>query len=96
MSDNMTIFVVGSIVVPVILAIIARVIPKQNAIATGDSLGEKLGIIVSTLGNSRLGKKAMDAIEEGPIHTLIGFLMAFLVAFGRGLKKDTTPIDPMK
>lgn len=96
MSDNITIFVVGSIVVPVILAIIARVIPKQKAIATGDSLGEKLGIIVSTFGNSRLGKRAMDAIEEGPIHTLIGFLMSFLVAFGRGLNKDTTPIDPMK
>lgn len=96
MSDNMMIFVVGSILVPVILAVIARVIPKHKAIATGDSLGEKLGVIVSVFGNSRLGKKTMDAIEEGPIHTLIGFLMAFLVAFGRGLNKDTTPIDPMK
>ena len=36
MSDNMTIFVVGSIVVPVVLAVIARIIPKQKAISRGD------------------------------------------------------------
>jgi hypothetical protein len=93
MNEQMTIFVVGSIVVPVVLAVIARVVPKSKAIASGDSLGEKLGIAMSTLGNHRIGKKAMDAIEEGPINTVLAFIMAFSVGFGKGMNKDK--FDPM-
>jgi hypothetical protein len=93
MNEQMTIFVVGSIVIPVALAVFARVIPKSKAISSGDSIGEKLGIAMSKLGNNRIGKKAMDAIEEGPITTALAFIMAFAVGFGKGMNRDKT--DPM-
>jgi hypothetical protein len=93
MNEQMTIFVVGSIVVPVVLAVIARVIPKAKAIASGDSLGEKFGVAVSVFGNGRIGKKAMDTIEEGPINTVLAFVMAFAVGFGKGMNRDK--FDPM-
>lgn len=48
----------------------------------------KAGQAVSAVGNSKIGKKAMDALEEGIIATLIGVIMNFLIEFGRGLNAD--------
>jgi hypothetical protein len=46
-----------------------RVFPKDKAAGSGRSLGRKIGIWVDTIGNSKIGKKAMDTLEEGPMST---------------------------
>ena len=74
--------------VPMILGIIARVFPKQKALNLVGKPARKFGQIVSALGNSKLGAKAMNQIEEGPISTVTAMLIHAVKEFEAGLNED--------
>jgi len=83
-----TITVIVLTVLPALIALFAWKFPKNKAINAGDSHGVVIGKVVSSFGNSKLGKKAMSLLEEGPIATIIGYGMSFLTGFGKGLFSD--------
>lgn len=90
------------------IAAFIRFYPKQKLmdLIPEEKLKKSFGIImyglgktVSIFGNSKLGKKAMDKVEEGILHTIIAVFMSWLgklyniamnglVEFGRGLVSD--------
>lgn len=87
MNETLVGFVV-SLAVGVGASIFLRYVPKAKAISAGDKHGEFLGILVSNIGNSKLGKKIWNKIEEGPIVTGLAYLMSLCVSFGKNLLKD--------
>ena len=74
--------------IPVILGIIARVFPKQKALNLVGKPARRFGRVVSALGNSKLGTKAMNKIEEGPISTVTAMLIHAVKEFEVGLSED--------
>lgn len=68
---NFDISMILNIALPIAVPILFGIAAKN---------GRKLGKTLSTLGNSRLGKKAMDSIERG--------LIKFLHEFEQGLRAD--------
>jgi hypothetical protein len=75
------------------LAAIARTYPKEKAIALGNKLGDIVGLAITNFGNSRIGKKLWNKVEEGPITTVLAFLMAFFVHVGKKMVEDNYNVD---
>ena len=72
----------------IISGIIARVFPKQKAMDITGAPAEKFGLFLSALGNTRLGKKSMDRLEEGPISTIVAIVINMGQRFQKGLRAD--------
>jgi hypothetical protein len=70
------------------VAAFVRFCPKKKLMDAVGPWAYKLGKLCSGIGNIRIGKKAMDKIEEGIICTLLGVGMHILNEFGRGLVSD--------
>lgn len=70
------------------VAAIARAWPKEKAIALANRLGDIIGTAITTFGNSRVGKKVWNKVEEGPITTLIAFIIALCVRIGSKMVED--------
>lgn len=87
MDTNWTILLC-TVTIPVLSGIFLRVYPKQKLMNMTGPIAFKAGQAVSFFGNTNIGKKAMDALEEGPISTLIGVMMHDLIEFGKGLNAD--------
>lgn len=89
-----------------ILSIVAKRIPKKKLMdivpettPKFDKLMFGFGVAFSVFGVSRIGKKAMESLEEGIIQTLLATLMAWttrgcnilingIISFGKGLMSD--------
>jgi hypothetical protein len=67
---------------------VARFWPKEKAIALADRLGTIIGKAITTFGNSRVGKKVWNKVEEGPITTALAFIMALCVRIGSVMVED--------
>lgn len=78
------------IAVTTAVAAFFRFCPKQKLMDWIGPVMFGLGKTLSILGNARIGKKAMNKVEEGPLSTLIGVAMHGLVEFGRGLVSDNS------
>ena len=73
--------------VGIVCLIFARFFPKEKALSIA-KVFRKWGKLVSKLGNTKLGKKSMDRLEEGPIATLLGFIGTCISEFAAGLAED--------
>lgn len=71
-----------------ILLTIFRVVPKQRLMTWFGNLFEGLGGSLSAAGNTKLGKKSMTSVEEGPIVSFIALLTYGLQRFKVGFLKD--------
>lgn len=76
------------VAIPAILGIVAKIWPKEKAKNTIGPVFRKFGKLLSTLGNSRLGSKSMNAIEEGPISTIVACVIHAANEFSAGLAED--------
>lgn len=76
------------------VAAFLRLCPKSRLIAWAQATGDKLGKLLSTLMLVRVGRKASESIEEGPIVTLLATAQAFIDAFGKGLLYDNQDRQP--
>jgi hypothetical protein len=109
MTETLTLWLIGGGVSAAIAAFIRfcpkqkmmDLIPEEKLKKSFGALMYGLGKTVSFFGNSKIGKKAMDKVEEGVIHTLIAVVMSWtcklynvgmhgLVEFGRGLVSDNS------
>lgn len=70
------------------VAAFIRYTPKQKMMDTVGPFMFGVGSIISHFGNSKIGKKAMNRVEEGILHTLIAVAMHGLVELGKGLVAD--------
>ena len=73
--------------VGIVCLLVARLFPKEKALNAA-KVFRKWGKLVSRLGNTKLGKKSMDRLEEGPIATIIGFVGMCVSEFSAGLSED--------
>jgi len=78
---------IGGIVLAVVAGI-AKVWPKEKAIALANKIGDIIGTAITTFGNSRLGKKIWNKVEEGPITTALAFVIALCVRIGSKMVYD--------
>ena len=62
--------------------------PKAKLQLGFDAFMYKVGKVISLLGNSKIGRKAMDTLEEGPIATLITVGVSGFLSLGKGLVSD--------
>jgi hypothetical protein len=72
----------------ILCGIIARVFPKQKAMDITGAPAEKFGRLLSAIGNTKLGKKSMDRIEEGPLSTIVAVVINMAQRFQKGLQAD--------
>ena len=102
--------VVSSVFVSTVLPILIRLIPKRKLMnlipfkkleTSVSNAGMLHGQIISKFGNNKIGRKAMESLEESIAHTLIATLMtwttglyniaiAYGVGLGKGLVSDNT------
>ena len=76
------------IAVTVAIAAFVRFVPKQKMMSVVGSFMFNLGKTISKFGNSKIGKKSMDKIEEGVFNTLIAVILHGFTKLGDGLKAD--------
>lgn len=76
------------IAVTTVVAAFFRFCPKQKLMNASGPWAHNIGKILSGVGNLRIGKKAMNKVEEGPICTIVAVGMHILNEFGRGLVSD--------
>jgi hypothetical protein len=84
------------VIVSAISAILLRLFPKEKVSAQGRALGRKIGIWLDTLGNGKLGKKAMDTLEEGPISTAVRWVISVAEGTLEGLDHDEVKLSVEK
>lgn len=77
-------------------AIFLKFFPKEKLRSFIVPACGKAGDLVSKLGNSKLGQKAMDALEEGPICTLLYVIIEGITEFGKRLVADNKTRQPNK
>ena len=70
------------------ISALARYYPKQKAIELANKWGDIVGPAISKFGNSKVGKKIWNKVEEGPIVTALAFVMAFCVRVGSTMLAD--------
>lgn len=87
MSTLLTPWVVG-IGVTVAVTAFLRFYPKGKAIEDGGRIGDLVGTVISTFGNSKLGKNVWSQVEEGPITTMLAFAMSFITRLGAAMLHD--------
>ena len=75
--------------------LVARFFPKEKALSVA-KIFRKWGRLVSKIGNTKLGKKSMDRLEEGPISTILGFIGMCVYEFSAGLSEDNVKAEVKK
>jgi len=86
--DQSTVPWIVGIAVTAAVAAFLRFYPKGRAIEDGGKIGDLVGTVISTFGNSKLGKKIWNKVEEGPITTMLAFCMAFITRLGAKMLSD--------
>ena len=87
--DQNTLIVWGiSVGIGIVVSAFIRFVPKQKLMNKTGPMAYTAGKVVSAFGNSKIGKSAMDKVEEGILATIIAVVMNMLVEFGRGLNED--------
>lgn len=87
MDSNLTVWGIG-VAVTIAVSAFIRFFPKQKLMGIVGPAMFKAGKFISILGNTKMGKKAMDKVEEGILASLISIAMCGLVEFGKGLVAD--------
>ena len=75
--------------------LVARFFPKKKALGIAGNF-RRLGRLLSKIGNTKLGKKSMSKLEEGPIATFLGFIGMCISEFSAGLAEDNVKEDIKK
>lgn len=92
MNETLMVWGIGLAVTSAVAAFI-RFCPKQKMMDAVGPFMFGLGKTVSFFGNTRIGKKAMNKVEEGILSTLIAVGMHGLVELGRGLVSDNSELE---
>jgi len=74
--------------ISIICLIIAHKFPKQKALDITGAACEKFGRLVSAIGNTRLGKKSMDKLENDIISKIVDIVINGAQRFLKGCKAD--------
>jgi hypothetical protein len=100
MNHNLLIVLLTTFGLPAVASIIAfsvaRLMPKEKAVESGRSFGNKIGEWLDNIGNSKIGKKAMDTLEEGPISTGCRYLIAVVEGILESLDHDEVKLSVEK
>lgn len=91
MDGNLTPWIVGLAVSAAVTAFL-RFYPKGRAIEDGGKIGDLIGTVISNFGNSKLGKKIWNKVEEGPITTMLAFAMSFITRLGAKMLSDNRDV----
>jgi hypothetical protein len=61
--------------------LVAWMVPKEGANEKADAIASALYRFTETKGNSKLGKKLTDELEQGPIVTIAYFVIRILSTY---------------
>ena len=87
MQETLAIWGIG-LAVTVGVATFARFCPKQKLMDKAGPMMFKTGKALSLIGNTKLGKKAMDKLEEGVLVTIISIFVHGLTELSKGFLAD--------
>lgn len=75
-------------VIGLVCFIVAKYFKKEKALSIAKKVFRPLGRKLSKFGNTKLGKKSMNKLEEGPISTILGFIGMCISEFAAGMAED--------
>lgn len=93
MSNEVIMWIVGTLLVPTVLGLIAKFFPKQKLFDLVYPFGYKIGEIIDSFGDLKFGEKIWGQVEEGIFRTLIETGIMFFQSIFDGMKKTKKIIE---